>query len=162
MYSYIQRYALSQWSKYCGLTSRSRVSSQQYQCRREFFFSFFFLRAWPRSWHKEKASVVNNFPPIWLVHCPKLAFLIGYYNKNQLPQEFWIERSDRKVERSFTKIQLHLFSYCKYSSRIIIILRQNIHNGILQWCSHWRSHLETLKHRSLRKNAFRDTLTGVS
>ena len=36
----------------------------------------FFLRARPRSWHKERASVVYNFLAIWLVYCPKWAFQI--------------------------------------------------------------------------------------
>ena len=85
-----------------------------------------FFRAWPSSWHKERARVVYYFLAIWLVYSPKWTFLIGYYNKTQLPQEFGIEQSDRKIERLFTKIQFLLFSYCKYSSRIIIILRQNI------------------------------------
>ena len=89
-----------------------------------------FLRACPRSWHKERASFVYNFFAIWLVYCPKWAFLIGCNIKKQLPQEFWIERSDRKVERLFTKIQLQLLSYCKNSSRIKIILMQNIHIGV--------------------------------
>ena len=46
------------------------------------------------------------------------------------PQEFGIERSDRKAERLFAKIQLQLFNYCKYSSRIIMTLRHTIHIGI--------------------------------
>ena len=103
----------------------------------------FFFRALPRSWQKERASVVYNFLAIWLVYSPNWAFLIGYYNKKQPPQLFWIKRSDRKVERLFTKVQLQLVSYCKYSSRITIILRQNIHIG--------RSHLERPKDWSMKK-----------
>lgn len=89
-----------------------------------------FLRAWSRSWPKERASFVYNFLAIWLVYCPKWVFLIGYYIKKQLPQEFLSERSDRKVEHLFTKIRLQLLSYCKNSSRIKIILMQNIHIGV--------------------------------
>ena len=39
-----------------------------------------YFREWPRSWHKERASVVYNFFAICLVHFPNWAFLIGYYN----------------------------------------------------------------------------------
>ena len=39
----------------------------------------FYFRAWPKSWLKERASVVYNFLAIWLVYFPKWAFLIGYY-----------------------------------------------------------------------------------
>ena len=39
----------------------------------------FYFRAWPKSWLKERASVVYNFLTIWLVYFPKWAFLIGYY-----------------------------------------------------------------------------------
>ena len=47
-----------------------------------------------------------------------------------LLQGFCIERSDHKVERLLTKIQLYLFSYCKCRSRNIMVLRQNIHISI--------------------------------
>ena len=89
-----------------------------------------FLRMWPRSWHKERATIVYNFLTIWLFYWPKWAILIGYYNNKHLPQEFWIEWSGDKFERLFTKIQLPLFICCKCSSRIIVIWRQNIHIGI--------------------------------
>ena len=61
---------------------------------------------------------------------PNFVYLLFFYNKKQLPQEFCIERSDRKVERLLTKIQLRLFRYCKYPGGNIIVLQQNIHIGI--------------------------------
>jgi len=89
------------------------------------------LRAWPRSWHNETASIVYNFLAIWLVYYRKWGFLIGHYKKKHLPQELWIQWSDHKVEHlTLTKIQLQLFSYCKRSSRIRIFLWQNTHIGI--------------------------------
>ena len=57
--------------------------------------------------------------------------MLWTYEAQQLRQATaTIERSDRKVERLLTKIQLQLFSSYKYSSRIVIILWQNIHIGI--------------------------------
>jgi len=79
---------------------------------------------------KEQVLYIYNFLTIWLFYCPKWVILIGYYNKKQIQQAFWIEWSGHKVERLFTKIQLPLFIYCKCSSRIIVILRQNMHIGI--------------------------------
>ena len=93
-----------------------------------FFFLFLFFFDQDRDTRRDQAWDITF--PIRLVCCPKLAFLIGYYNKKRLPQEFCIEQSDRKVERLLTKIQLHLFRYCKYPGRNIIVLRQNIHIGI--------------------------------
>ena len=79
----------------------------------------FFFSAWPRWWHKERASVVYNFLAIWLVYSLKRAFLIGCYNKIQLPEEFWIEPSDREFEENTTS-----------TVRIIMIFRRNMHIGI--------------------------------
>ena len=89
--------------------SRGEAQYPQYPRPRKCFF-----RAWPSSRHKERARVVYYFLAIWLVYSPKWAFLIGYYNKTQLPQEFGIEQSDRKVERLFTKIQF----YCSVTANI--------------------------------------------
>ena len=79
---------------------------------------------------KERASIAYKFLAIWLVYCPKWAFLIGCYNKKQLPHEFWITASSRKVEHSFTKIQLQLFSYCNndmcYGLNLVLV--QNFSN----------------------------------
>ena len=47
----------------------------QYSTPKKVFIS----RAWTKSWHKERASVVYNFLAIWLVYFPKSASLIGYY-----------------------------------------------------------------------------------
>ena len=38
-----------------------------------------YFRAWPKSWHKKRASVVYNFLAICLVYFLKWAFLIVYY-----------------------------------------------------------------------------------
>ena len=89
-------------------------------------FPAIYYRAWPRSLHKERASVVYNFNAIWLVYSLKQAFLIGYYNKIQIPEEFWIEPRDREVEEN----TISAVSYCKYLSRIIMMFRRNIHMGI--------------------------------
>ena len=66
----------------CGLTRRKQLWT-----RFDLFLTTIFnnkenvyFRAWPRSWHKEKASVVYNFFAILLVYFPKWVFLIGYYN----------------------------------------------------------------------------------
>ena len=106
MYSYIQRYALSQWSKCCGLTRHYyNISVKKY-------------------------VFLDSVTKIVTHRKNKRVFLIGYYIEKQLPQQFWIQRRDRKVERLFTKIQLQQFSYGKYSSRMKIVLRQNLHIGI--------------------------------
>ena len=117
------KYASSQWSKCCGLTRRSQVSPQHWvQCDDAYLLSIrvqtmlnhlrfvfyhninaienvFLLRAWPRSWHKKRASVVYNFLALWLVYSPKWA-LIGYHNHDKtLPQEIWIEWNDHSSRK---------------------------------------------------------------
>ena len=129
----------------------------QYQRQRKFF-------SWEHDQDrdKERESVVYKFLAMWLVYCPKYAFLIGYYNKKQLPQEFWIERSDRKVERLFAKIQLQQFSYCKYSSSITIILRQNTHIGICNGAAMEEAISKGQSTGVWRKKALRDTMTRAA
>ena len=117
--------------------------------------------------HHSGQNVVDSRGAIWLVYSLKWAFLIGYYNKKQLPQEFWIERGDRKVERfNFITIQLQLFSYCKYSSRTVMILRHisyiivsyKVANNIK--IKIWE-HVKVIHVWELKK-ALRDTLTRAN
>ena len=86
-----------------------------------------FVRAWPRSWHKKRASVVHSYFSIGLVYSgpKKSVTAANSYHKNS-------ESSEATVNcRTLNKrIQHQLFSYWKYSSRIIMLLRQNMHIGI--------------------------------
>jgi len=143
----------------CKSTYRAKPHSIFF-CHNIFVKEMCFLR--PTSWHKERASVIDNFLAIWSVYCPKWAFLIGRFNKKQLPQEFWIKRSDHKVGCFFMKIQLQLLSYCKYSSSIMIILRQNINIGI---CSGAAMEEAVGKDQSIcveKRKPLRDTLTRAA
>ena len=114
-------------------------------------FFFFWERYQDRDTKKEQALRITD----WFIAQNErfwLAITKSYNENSESPE------AARKVESLFTKIQLQLFSYCKYSSKIIIIRRQEHTHWQLQWCSHGRSHLERSKHWSLKKKmALRDT-----
>ena len=90
-----------------------------------------------RDTKKEQALSMTFSQSDWFIP-KKWMSLIGYYNEQKLPQEFWIERNDCNVGRLFVNIQLELFSYCKNSSRIIDFAAKHTH-WHSQWCSHGKS-----------------------
>ena len=78
---------------------------------------FFSERDQDRDTKKEQSLsiiVVYNFLAIWLVYSPKWTFLIGYYYKPKLSQEFWIERHEWKLNVDSRKYNFN----CSFTANI--------------------------------------------
>ena len=103
------------------------------------------LRAWPRSWHKHRASVVYNFLAIWLVYSPN--------------ERFWLATTARNSYHKYSELTLSwTFIREKTTSTVHLLqtFKHNYHHFTikhtrLQWHSHGRSYLERPKHWGLKK-----------
>ena len=113
----------------------------QYQRQRK---CFLFFRAWPRSWHKERASVVYNFilqnERFWLAITTSKS-----YHKNS-------ESSDKNESWTLNsrKYNFNCSVTANIQAEFSMMTAAKRTHWHLQWCSHGRSHLGRPKHWSLR------------